>query len=300
MKKKESLDYIEYNVVGHCNLNCKGCSHFSNIQKKEFADLATFEKDISMLKKLFSEIRRINLLGGEPLLHPELASFIQTTRTYYPDAELYITTNGLLIPQINAELIQTMKKCKVSFHITIYQPILQVKEKILKFLQDHQIAYTLIESKEKFRKKMKLEGNQNPKHSYRNCRAKQCFCFHNGLIANCPMNLYIDRFNEYFHTDIKGNVISFYDTTLTAKEIKRKLLKPNSLCQYCSPYPVFFEWESTNGKEICQSDWTIQKGEKHDKKRLIEEIMIANLKEKIKSIPGLYGVIKRIKNRKST
>ena len=68
MKKKESLDYIEYNVVGHCNLNCKGCSHFSNIQKKEFADLATFEKDISMLKKLFSEIRLINLLGGEPLL----------------------------------------------------------------------------------------------------------------------------------------------------------------------------------------------------------------------------------------
>ena len=59
------LNYLETNVVDHCNLNCKGCSHFSNIQKeKEFVKLEDYTKDLKRLNELFIEIGRVKPLSG--------------------------------------------------------------------------------------------------------------------------------------------------------------------------------------------------------------------------------------------
>ena len=52
---KDKIRFI-VDIVDHCNLNCKGCGHFSPLAPKSFLDIETFETDL----------RRLNvLLNGE-------------------------------------------------------------------------------------------------------------------------------------------------------------------------------------------------------------------------------------------
>ena len=40
------IDYIETHLVDHCNLKCKGCSHFSGIAPPFFKDFDEFYKEM--------------------------------------------------------------------------------------------------------------------------------------------------------------------------------------------------------------------------------------------------------------
>jgi ABC-2 type transport system ATP-binding protein len=71
----------EVHLVEHCNLNCKGCYHFSPLAKEEFLFLTEWEKDCKQLSTLFKDrIGHISLMGGEPLLHPDICEFMRITR----------------------------------------------------------------------------------------------------------------------------------------------------------------------------------------------------------------------------
>lgn len=60
------LNYLETNVVDHCNLNCKGCAHFSNIYDNNYVDLVDYERDIKLISQKFN-VYYFRILGGEPL-----------------------------------------------------------------------------------------------------------------------------------------------------------------------------------------------------------------------------------------
>ena len=74
------LDYIEININDHCNLNCKGCSHFAPLAPASFKNFNTFLKDIKRLKQLIPHIFKIRIMGGEPFLNPELKRYVETLK----------------------------------------------------------------------------------------------------------------------------------------------------------------------------------------------------------------------------
>ena len=73
------LKNVEFPVVYHCHLNCAGCDHFSPLAEKYFMPTEVFEKDILRLKELTKgNMDAITLLGGEPLLHPDIETVYAT------------------------------------------------------------------------------------------------------------------------------------------------------------------------------------------------------------------------------
>ncbi len=78
------LHRLVVHLTDHCNLNCKGCTHFSNIAKPAFADPEQFEREFAQLETIFSGITEIYLLGGEPLLHPHVTEFMESARKHFP------------------------------------------------------------------------------------------------------------------------------------------------------------------------------------------------------------------------
>jgi molybdenum cofactor biosynthesis enzyme MoaA len=98
LRLKPFLRYVEVHLVDHCNLNCGGCSHFSPIAREWFADVDQYEKDMHRLAELFRNVNTVRLMGGEPLLHPQIESFVTITRHYLPKADVRVVTNGLLLP----------------------------------------------------------------------------------------------------------------------------------------------------------------------------------------------------------
>jgi molybdenum cofactor biosynthesis enzyme MoaA len=91
------LDYVETHLVDHCNLGCKGCGHFSPLSEERFTSLTTFKRDFSRLKNLFENISIIRLMGGEPLLHPDVSLFSEFSRVMFPRASIRLVTNGILL-----------------------------------------------------------------------------------------------------------------------------------------------------------------------------------------------------------
>lgn len=64
---------IKYAVAYHCNLRCSGCVHLSPYSRKHFPSLESFTADLNQLSRGF-HAPFIDLLGGEPLLNPEINS----------------------------------------------------------------------------------------------------------------------------------------------------------------------------------------------------------------------------------
>ena len=60
------LNYLETNVVDHCNLNCKECAHFSNIYDNNYVNLVDYQHDIKLISQKFN-VCYFRILGGEPL-----------------------------------------------------------------------------------------------------------------------------------------------------------------------------------------------------------------------------------------
>jgi molybdenum cofactor biosynthesis enzyme MoaA len=83
-------------VTRRCNLSCGYCSEYDNVSA--FIPLPILRQRIDALHRL--HVINIALLGGEPLMHPDLAEIIA-----YGDkrAQVSVTTNGFLLTE---DLIQ--------------------------------------------------------------------------------------------------------------------------------------------------------------------------------------------------
>ena len=65
------MKYIETHIVDHCNLNCRGCSHFSPLAKPYFKSLDEYKREFERLAEITNHyIQQIRIMGGEPFLHP--------------------------------------------------------------------------------------------------------------------------------------------------------------------------------------------------------------------------------------
>lgn len=91
-----------YYVTYRCNAYCEFC-HFgdhSNFKDSSFAKLDEFKSNISQLSEL--GVKFIDLTGGEPLLHKDIAEMAKFA--YDLKMQTSITTNGLLYPKFAEKL----------------------------------------------------------------------------------------------------------------------------------------------------------------------------------------------------
>ena len=98
MKEKLTILNFVYALCEHCNLNCAMCDHFAPIAQDEYANFEEFKSDFQTLSKLVNgKCRRIGLMGGEPLLCPEIEKYLEIARQCFPNTQISIVTNGLLL-----------------------------------------------------------------------------------------------------------------------------------------------------------------------------------------------------------
>lgn len=250
------LSYLEFHAADHCNLNCKYCTHYSPlVTEPVYSDYEQFSSDLQQLKKYIPDIGIIRILGGEPLLNPDLGKFITLTRKLYPASIITIVTNGLLILQMSADLIQLMRENMAFIHISLYPPLQEKIQEIKAFLYEQQIPYTITEMTTQFNK-MQVLNPHTEKDFFYNCFQASCTCLQDGKIAPCYAPFTTKYFNKAFSKDLPVDEgIDLYDDTLTLTDLKTRLLLPMQRCLYCvpgNPHP----WEIV-GKHSVLEDWVI-------------------------------------------
>lgn len=249
------LMQLEFHLSDHCNLNCKGCSHFSNlVAQPVFADREQFTKDLMQLTCYFSQIHNFYLLGGEPLLNTELGDYIHIIRQAFPYTQLTIVTNGILLLKLKEDLIATLKENRVHISISDYSCL--DREKIVAFVKKHALSADLREGKECFSKYINPKGDTDKNQIFFDCVRRNCTFLDKGKIAACCQPFTVHYFNDYFQENLPENEgIDLYEAGLDGWKIQKRLITPMDSCRYCAN-DVPFEWEPSYAP-FSKEDWCV-------------------------------------------
>ncbi len=255
------LKNIQIRIVNHCNLNCKYCGSCCNVdEEKGFVSIEQFERDLTRLKHFFSDIEKIKLLGGEPLLHTGLSEIVKITRRIYNKTQIELATNGLLLMKLENSVYEAFKKADVIINISMYEPFKCVKEEVLGFLDDKGVKYT-IHSVDKFYKSKLLSCKSQIEKSWDICLCKNCLDYSDGELRRCSLGWGLKKLNNQFGTEfvqLEGeDYINIYKEE-DVKHFMKQINKPSHLCGYCSDSELkWFDWESAS-KTVDISNYIIE------------------------------------------
>ena len=267
--RKPILPYLQVILIKTCNLNCKGCTHFANLFNKQIDNDNTYSiqklkedlRSISEKTKIF----RLRLLGGEPLLYPELKEAVVYARKYFPDADIRVVTNGLLLMKASEDLFQCLKHYHIGFDISLYQPTMKIRQELENILQKKSVNYHF-EGMEntgggikRFEKNIRTEGVNDPERAMSACHGKQCLTLLHGKLYKCPFEALSYKFYDFYHrdTDFRKDGYDIGKDAINWTDFLDKVyMQPVEACKYCSEKIEYFDWSTTYYPEY--TDWTVQ------------------------------------------
>lgn len=229
-----------FSLATHCNLNCKGCAHFSPLSKAEFPDFAEAERDFARLGELFhGKCNSISLMGGEPLLNPQIEDYCRMARKHFPIGDVQIVTNGILLLKMPDSFYKTCKEAKITIHVTPY-PIKLDHKSIRKRCRRYGVPYHFYwdeTSKEEFfRYVIDETGSQDMVQNFIDCgNANYCLFLYKGRMYPCGAGAHFRVFNDYYQA---GMELTDQDSVDIYKvkgdwELLMELAKPVPMCRYC-------------------------------------------------------------------
>lgn len=253
---KYEIDYIEFWATGHCNLNCKGCSSCSPIAEKWFLDLKSIRRDLMRLKELDINIHNITILGGEPLLHPELSKIMDAVKEVYPDARLGLITNGLLLMQMPCEFWNACVKYNAKLSITCF-PVMSedLRCKIKEKLQNEKLDYHMT-NKKRFNKILTQDHTGDIQEITEACGCNHAYNLKDGKVARCTVPMAIPILNARFNAGMLETGTCDIYAARSGAEIIDFFSKLNEACKNCSAKPMKVDWEKADDQPQL-SDWII-------------------------------------------
>jgi len=122
MVKKLQTLAVGYKLTEHCNLACAGCDHASPLLPAKFADFGEFDRDLSALANVLHS-RYLRIAGGEPLLHPDLMSFLYRAREIGISDWIRVLTNGLRLHTVPPEFWKVIDEVRISLYPGVNLPL---------------------------------------------------------------------------------------------------------------------------------------------------------------------------------
>jgi len=94
MTQRLLIDRLEFYITNVCNLTCSGCNRYNNYK---FSGHWNWDQAKPVLEQWAKhiDVRHKVILGGEPLLHPDIVNWIQGLRDIWPvGAGVQVQSNG--------------------------------------------------------------------------------------------------------------------------------------------------------------------------------------------------------------
>ncbi len=249
---KPYLSQAEIHLMDSCNLNCKGCSHFSNLFPRDTVyDLQQFSEDLSMFsRRVF--VSTLFLLGGEPFANPQITDYLRVARKCFPLCEIILVTNGLLIPQQSDNVMEALRQEKITVEISLYPPTAKILDKIEARMNNTGVECRVRAERPAFMAFIGTSGTSNPYLSQKICCNAHCRYIRNGILYKCPVDALSYKYNEQFGIHLPPSE----GIPLASDDFERKLSlldQPIQLCRYCTEQPRVFPWSV--GTNPAKEDW---------------------------------------------
>lgn len=118
MTNRILIDRLEFYITNVCNLTCNGCNRYNNYK---FSGWQSWDESESVLNEWAEkiDIKHPVILGGEPLLNPDIAKWITGLRKLWPrHAGVQVQSNGTRINRVKGlyDLIDNGNWIGISLH----------------------------------------------------------------------------------------------------------------------------------------------------------------------------------------
>ncbi len=249
--RKPVLYHLDVHVTDHCNLNCRGCEHYSSVSEPVFADLEATMRDLSQMAQLFESIEQMYLLGGEPLLHPQVHEFVLRTRALFPATRLYLMTNGILVTRMADEVWQALRDTNTTLLCDSY-PINIDHNAIDALGAKWDVTVEWMKPAQEFFKiPLDPTASCDPAKSFDRCRGlSNCAIIRDGRVFPCAHAAYADipakRFGIEGIEPVDADSVSIWDGA-DGDAIIDHLMTPIPWCAHCD-FDAFHTYEWSRGK----------------------------------------------------
>lgn len=230
--KISTLTSIEIHVVDHCNLKCANCNHFSPIAEPWYISIENFTEQMQLLKQNCPWLTKLQILGGEPCLHPQIEQLCQIARDILPnEVEIIVLTNGTVISKI--EKLILIEGIRIAITPYILNDIASV-EKIpwadnIFFLSSRPVmSETLVDP-------INLK-NKNINFQHCHWYTIPCLTLKEYRIYLCPFAAHINHYFKAAGLEIKtDNFSTLLDIRhpISYEQLKQVSKQPTEACQYC-------------------------------------------------------------------
>lgn len=236
--------FFDLEVTEHCNLNCKGCGSLAPLAEEEYLDINVCEHDLKKMSIISGGVvHHISILGGEPLLHPQIIEIMAMTRKYFPRGVIYLVTNGILVDKMPEEFWKTLKDSRITLAPTRY-PINVDYDAIAAKAKERGIAFKFFGNQTEANSHwahmaLDIEGLQYEQHNFMRCiNANICAILSNGKFWSCVRPYKIRHFNKKFGTDlyIDSEDYLVVDEIKSLDEVMSFLARPLPFCRFCNPF----------------------------------------------------------------
>ena len=236
-----NIPQIEFCLTTQCSLKCKDCcalipdfNHRSGGQIK--MSINEFERTLNQLLDNVNSIRKLIILGGEPLLCKGLPKMLDYAALKNKVIHIAIVSNGTLLP--NNDLINILKQYnKINFYMSNYNSspnTVNLKyEAIKELLKQNGLKYQMMENWEWF-KELGFSSKKLPesviKHNFETCHRTKCLMTLDRKIEVCSKafggrNLGLIKTDDFIDldktTDLRQDLIDFYQKPMM------------QACEYC-------------------------------------------------------------------
>lgn len=256
---------LDIHIVEHCNLNCKGCTHYSSIASPELINPQLLEEDLKKISILEKDIGIIQLLGGEPLLHPKLPEILLIVRKYFKTQKINLITNGLLLNDVNrgSEFFKIIRETHTQVRITKY-PIKIDYNNIFQVCKKNKLNFNVFADRSDSGKGWHLsllDMNGGGCWAYRikylrllSCKSKNCLQLSRGKIFPCSRVAHSYHLNKYFKTKFEITSSDYIEVKNIEKisQLRKLMVYSTPFCNYCVADPIYTKWSRTS-KDI--SEW---------------------------------------------
>jgi organic radical activating enzyme len=106
---------LEVNATMHCNMRCVSCSHLAPLYRRANTDPAALATTLTVLAKHY-HAAYTKILGGEPLLHPQLLDVIEAVRSSGVCDTVLVCTNGTLLHRAPAAFWAAVDSIEISVY----------------------------------------------------------------------------------------------------------------------------------------------------------------------------------------
>ena len=265
------VPYLEWMITTSCDLACPGCDRFIDFGHNW---TESFD-DITRNMRFWSQHLdpdNLTIIGGEPLIHPNIAEICKVARQNFDHAQIEIFTNGLLLPKrpklVNKLLKLGRCKLSVTYHTRDEFIRSKINENIEKYIfkdfrwrqidqntwQYKSLTFETTdppyESWQEYRQEINGElkpyNDGDPSASYNACGVNQFPIVYNNRLYKCPpismVKTHLKKYNRLNDVDwapylkYKGLGTDFTENELEG--FVDNIFKPHAVCGMCPANPV--------------------------------------------------------------